>query len=89
LLTLEAAQAAKEQSLRASEELDRALRRALFADSRCITIATLCSRFLPDGTDMHNPGIEMHWQGEAGTGFPVIDHDDPTVYDDLLKRAAG
>jgi predicted DsbA family dithiol-disulfide isomerase len=133
LLALEAVQAAKEQSLRASEELDRALRRALFADSRCITmrhvvleVAGTCPSvdaqaledaidearfrkvvmqqwraadphgadgsphvFLPDGTDMHNPGIEMHWQGDAGKGFPVIDHNDPSVYDDLLKRAAA
>jgi predicted DsbA family dithiol-disulfide isomerase len=45
--------------------------------------------FLPDGTDAHNPGIRMHWEGEQGTGFPVIDEDDPEVYDDLVKRAAA
>jgi predicted DsbA family dithiol-disulfide isomerase len=133
LIALEAVQAAKDQSLRAGEELDRALRRALFADSRCITmrhvvldVAGACGTvdvhaledalddarfrkvvmqqwraadtegaagsphlFLPDGTDVHNPGIEMHWQGEHGTGFPVIDDDNPGVYEDLLKRAAG
>jgi len=44
--------------------------------------------FLPDGSDAFNPGIEMHWQGEHGTGFPVIDGDDPKVYEDLLERAA-
>ena len=43
--------------------------------------------FLPDGTDAHNPGIEHHWEGEAG-GFPVVDKDDPSVYEDLLARAA-
>src|SRR5437868_3729976 len=38
LLALEAVQAAKEQSLWASEALDVALRRAFFADSRCISM---------------------------------------------------
>jgi predicted DsbA family dithiol-disulfide isomerase len=133
LLALEAVQAAKEQSLRASEDLDRALRRAVFGESRCVTmrhvvleVARACQGvdtdalaaaldegrfrkavvqqwrgaesagangsphvFLPDGTDMHNPGIEMHWQGDHGKGFPVIDDDDPKVYDDLVKRAAA
>jgi predicted DsbA family dithiol-disulfide isomerase len=133
LLALEAVQAAKQQSLRASEELDLALRRAFFAQSRCITmrhvvldVAQACDSvdeeaiedalddgrarrdvveqwratdelgvegsphlFLPDGTSVHNPGIEMHMQGEHGKGIPVIDHDDPSVYDDLLKRAAA
>ena len=45
--------------------------------------------FLPDGTDMHNPGIRTHWEGEHGVGFPVIDADDPSVFDDVLTRAAG
>lgn len=44
--------------------------------------------FLPDGTDTHNPGIEMHWEGEHGEGFPVVDADDPSVYEDILDRAA-
>jgi hypothetical protein len=45
--------------------------------------------FLPDGSDAHNPGIEMEWVGEHGAGFPVIGKDDPRVYDDLVSRAAG
>ena len=45
--------------------------------------------FLPDGTDAHNPGIEMEWAGEHGVGFPVIGKDDPRAYDDLVARAAG
>ena len=45
--------------------------------------------FLPDGSDVHNPGVELHWEGEHGEGFPVVDHDDPAVYDDLVRRAAG
>jgi predicted DsbA family dithiol-disulfide isomerase len=44
--------------------------------------------FLPDGTDCHNPGIEMHWHGEHGRGFPVVTADDRSIYGDLLVRAA-
>jgi predicted DsbA family dithiol-disulfide isomerase len=43
--------------------------------------------FLADGSDVHNPGIAMH-PDEAG-GYPVVDSDDPTVYDALVRRAAG
>jgi predicted DsbA family dithiol-disulfide isomerase len=45
--------------------------------------------FLPDGTDAHNPGFTVRWQGEPGTGYPVIEADDPAVYDELVTRAAG
>lgn len=45
--------------------------------------------FLPDGTDVHNPGISMHWEGKHGKGFPVVDRDEPEIYEDLLQRAAG
>ena len=45
--------------------------------------------FLPDGTDVHNPGIEHHWEGDAGEGFPVVDNDTPDVYDAILRRAAA
>lgn len=44
--------------------------------------------FLPGGQSVHNPGIEMHWEGEHGEGFPVVDKDDPTVYERLLAAAA-
>ncbi len=132
LLAMEAVQAAKEQSLAASEALDLALRAALFAQSRCISLRNVildaaaesaavdvdvladaldhgrarhrvmddfeqaCGDtvqgsphlFLPDGTDVHNPGIEIHWQGEKGTGFPVVDSDQPDVYVELLRGAA-
>jgi len=44
--------------------------------------------FLPDGTDAHNPGIRMRWQGPSGRGFPVVESDTAEVYDDLLHRAA-
>ncbi|MEP7082926.1 MAG: DsbA family protein [Chloroflexota bacterium] len=133
LLPMEAVQAAKEQSLAASEELDRALRAAFFGESRCISlrhvileVASGCDGvrvaaladaldsgrarrtilddwrtagrdgvrgsphlFLPDGTDAHNPGITFHWEGDHGIGFPVIDADEPAIYEELLHRAAG
>ncbi len=133
LPAMEAVQAAKEQGLRAAEQLDRALRVAFFGESRSIAlphvileVATGCPAvdvdalaaalddgrarravleqhrlaeaadevngsphvFLSDGTAWHNPGIEMHWQGEQGRGFPVVTTYDPNVYGDLLVRAA-
>lgn len=42
-----------------------------------------------DGTTAHNPGITVHWAGPWAAGFPVVDAHDETVYDELLKRAAG
>jgi predicted DsbA family dithiol-disulfide isomerase len=133
LPALEAVQAAKQQGLDASERLDRALRRAFFAQSRCITmdhvildvardegldVKALAAAledgsaraevhrqcraadsqgvqgsphvFAPNGDEDHNPGVEMHWEGEHdGAGFPVVDTDDPTAVDRLLKAAAG
>lgn len=45
--------------------------------------------FLPDGTNEHNPGIEMHWEGDPGKGFPVIDSFREEIYTELLERAAA
>ena len=67
-------------------------RRAVITQSQGAEEAGVNGRphlFLPDGSDAFNPGIEMHWQGEHGTGFPVIDGDDPKVYEDLLERASA
>ncbi|MDD9207048.1 hypothetical protein PU560_11305 [Georgenia sp. 10Sc9-8] len=132
LLANEAVHAAKAQSAAAAEELDMAIRRAFFADSRPISllhelvgIAEGCPAvdagavrealedgrargemvrdyrehadevqgsphfFLADGSDVHNPGIELHWVGEAGAGFPVVDADDPDAMAALVRRAAG
>jgi predicted DsbA family dithiol-disulfide isomerase len=133
LLAFEAVQAAKLQSLEASEELDRALRQAFWARSRPIqmhheilaiaddsgavdvdaldaalragtaraavfadaelaatdTVTVSPHVFLADGSDVANPGITVHWQGDWAKGFPVVDHDDPTVVDDLLLRTVG
>lgn len=133
LLTLEAVQAAKASGLRASERLDRALRRAFWADSRPIhlhheiiaiahTIDDLDSErldddlrtgrarravfddlatvraghattsphlFLPDGRDITNPGLTIHWHGDWAAGFPIIDHDDPAVHRDIVATAGN
>ncbi|NKY99035.1 DsbA family oxidoreductase [Nocardiopsis alborubida] len=133
LPALEAVQAAKEQGPRASEQLDLALRKAFWAESRCIANRTVileaaasadgvdpdhiaaalddgrarrslseqaavsatdrvnCSPhlFLPDGSDHANPGIDVAWSGDYGTGWPVISSDDPKAYEDLVRRAAA
>ncbi|HEX2221220.1 MAG TPA: DsbA family protein [Candidatus Limnocylindria bacterium] len=133
LLPMEAVQAAKDQGLAASEELDRALRVAFFGESRCISlrhvvleIASACEGvdvaalaaaldegrarariaadwrvasgdavrgsphlFVADGGDWHNPGTRMHWEGSEGIGFPVVDADDPSVYEEIVRRAVG
>jgi predicted DsbA family dithiol-disulfide isomerase len=44
--------------------------------------------FLADGSDVHNPGIELHWEGDPGAGFPVVDGDDPSAFEALVQRAA-
>ena len=133
LPALEAVQAAKAVSLRASEDLGWALRYAFFAQSRNVSlmsvildVAGTCNSvdvdvlgdaldhgrarvmvieqrdtaerigvkgsphvYLPDGTDVANPGIDKHWEGEEGEGFPVIDCYDPSIYDDLIRRSAA
>ncbi len=43
--------------------------------------------FLPDGTDMPNPGMTLHMQGDPG--YPVIDTDDPSVYESIARVGAG
>jgi predicted DsbA family dithiol-disulfide isomerase len=131
LLALEAVRAAGLQGPTAAEELDWRLRRALFAESRCISlrsvileIAEECEHldasllagcldegrtrraviedlatarehvvgsphvFLPDGSSAFNPGVRVRWEGEHGRGFPVVEENDPTAYDELLRRAA-
>ncbi|MCX5199582.1 DsbA family protein [Streptomyces sp. NBC_00249] len=44
--------------------------------------------FLPDGSDHPNPGIEVRWEGAYGVGFPVIEFDDPKIYEEILLKAA-
>ena len=132
LPAMEAVEAAKEQGPEASEHLDVELRRAFFAESRCISLRSVILDvaagrgrvdadaladalddgrarralldgywstagavdgsphvFAPDGSDAHNPGIQFHWDGEGDAKRLVIDRDDPSVYDELLQRAAS
>jgi predicted DsbA family dithiol-disulfide isomerase len=44
---------------------------------------------LPDGTVTTNPGMKVHWEGPWAAGYPIVDADDPRVYEDLLRRAAS
>ncbi|HEX6140654.1 MAG TPA: DsbA family protein [Candidatus Limnocylindria bacterium] len=132
LPAMEAVQAAKEQGLAASEALDRGLRRAFWAESRCVSlrhvILEVASQtdgldldrlaaaldagtarralfeqwevaktdavagsphlFLPDGTNAENPGVETSWAEDDGAWIPTIVRDDPSVYDDFVRRAA-
>jgi predicted DsbA family dithiol-disulfide isomerase len=135
LPALEAVQAAAALHAVAGEQLDRELRRAFFAESRCISlhhvildVAARCDAvdtdrlaaalengsarhrvmdafreaeasdvlkgsphvFLADGSDVHNPGIRMHWEEkDTPRRRVVIDGDEPAVYDALLRRAAA
>jgi predicted DsbA family dithiol-disulfide isomerase len=131
LPALEAVRAAELQSPTAAEELDHRLRRALFAESRCISLRSVilevareCETvdatslaacldegrmrpavmadlaaarghvdgsphlFLADGSSVFNPGVRVRWEGEHGRGFPVVEVDDPSAYDGILRRAA-
>jgi predicted DsbA family dithiol-disulfide isomerase len=45
--------------------------------------------FLPDGSDITNPGIDVHWQGEWAKGFPVVDADDPSIIETIVEAVAG
>ena len=45
--------------------------------------------FLPDGSDITNPGLDVRWQGEWAKGFPVVERDDPSIYEDLLLRSVA
>jgi hypothetical protein len=45
--------------------------------------------FLGDGSDFANPGIEKEWIcGQEGEGFVLVEKDDPSVYEEILRRAA-
>lgn len=43
--------------------------------------------FFPDGSDLHNPGVKTWWHGSKTSGFPEVKEDDPSMYEELLKRA--
>lgn len=66
----------------------RAAVMAQFHGARNVEVTCSPHVFLHDGTNLANPGVRVRWQnGGFGIGFPVIEADDPTVYDDLLTRA--
>jgi predicted DsbA family dithiol-disulfide isomerase len=47
--------------------------------------------FFADGYEVHNPGVALRWEGaqDDGSGHPVVEDDDPSVYADLVRRAAA
>ncbi|MFG2714807.1 DsbA family protein [Streptomyces goshikiensis] len=75
-----------------AEALDDGRARATLSAQAAVarTDAVSCSPhlFLPDGSDVANPGIEVRWEGAYGIGFPVIESDDPKIYEELLLNAA-
>jgi predicted DsbA family dithiol-disulfide isomerase len=77
---------------RLTEALDSGRhRRALMADfaiARTDAIPGSPTLRLPDGSTVHNPGMTVHWEGPWAAGYPIVDADDPRVYEDLLRRAA-
>jgi len=44
--------------------------------------------FVRDGTNAQNPGIAIGWSDGPDGGAYRVDADDPSVIDDLLRRAA-
>jgi predicted DsbA family dithiol-disulfide isomerase len=67
-------------------------RRAVFDDLETVRSGTVRMSphlFLPDGTDVTNPGIDVRWQGEWAKGFPVVERDDARVYDELLLHSCA
>lgn len=45
--------------------------------------------FLPDGSSVHNPGVDMHWVGPKRGGFPVIDRFDDGAHRALVRTVTG
>ncbi|NUT99072.1 MAG: hypothetical protein HOY78_44425 [Saccharothrix sp.] len=43
--------------------------------------------FLADGSNVNNPGITVHWQGDWAKGFPVVTAHDSAWATDLVNRA--
>jgi predicted DsbA family dithiol-disulfide isomerase len=59
-----------------------------FAVARTDAIPGSPTLRLPDGATVTNPGLVVHWEGPWAAGYPIVDADDRTVHDDLLRRAA-
>ena len=69
------------------DALDEALRsgshrHAIFDDLETIRSGVVRMSqhlFFADGSDVTNPGLDVHWQGDWAKGFPVIDRDEPDI----------
>ena len=71
---------------------DGRCRRAIGADfaiAQSDTVAGSPHFFLADGTDAHNPGITVRWEGPWASGYPIVEKDDPGVWDLLVRQAGG
>lgn len=71
---------------------DGTARRRVIDESRLAAASSVLGSphlFLPDGTDVHNPGLRVSWIGSEESGYPVIEENDPSVFEDLLRRSAG
>ena len=60
-----------------------------FAVARTAAIPGSPTLRLPDGATVTNPGMTVRWEGPWAAGYPVVESDDPGVYDDLVRRAAA
>jgi predicted DsbA family dithiol-disulfide isomerase len=45
--------------------------------------------FFADGASVHNPGVDVTWHGDQGTGYPAVSWSDPTIHESLIRRALG
>jgi predicted DsbA family dithiol-disulfide isomerase len=90
---LAAAEAAEVDAAALADALDAGTaRRSVIGDWRAAADGTAeGSPYVvpPSGEGVLNPGIEQHWEGPHPGGRPVVDRDDVTVLDDLLRAAAG
>jgi predicted DsbA family dithiol-disulfide isomerase len=70
---------------------DGSCRRALIDDARDALrfVQGSPQLFFPDGSTVHNPGVEVTWHGEQGAGYPEVEWSDPDVHESLLMRAAA
>ena len=71
---------------------DGRARAALFDDwaiARGDEVRGSAHLFAPDGSNDQNPGISIGWKAEGADGVAVIEADDPTAIDALLRGASG
>jgi predicted DsbA family dithiol-disulfide isomerase len=70
---------------------DGRARRAVIADWRATSdgAAQGSPYVVAGGEGVLNPGITQHWEGPKPGGRPVVENDDRTALDALLRAAAG